>query len=873
MLTDLLERVKALVFGHRWSKTLDEEMRFHLEQEVAARVRGGADPDTARREALLAFGGVDRYQEETRDATGVRPLQDLTADLRFALRSLRRNPGFTATAAGVLALAIGAATAVFCVVHAVLLADLPYPHPDRLVRIYNQNSPTNIWALSVVDLQALENDHTTFEVFGGARFASFALAGAGDPEQIDGARVSAGFFTALGTTPAAGRLTTPADDAPGAPAVVVCSDAFASRHFGAAASAVGKTITLDGVSASIVGVLPRGVNDLAGMRASIWATLKLPTPTRRGPFGYWGVGRLNPGVSLADARRTLKALAARVFPVWQPGFQDQNAQYTAYELRRTIIGDSYRQLGLFGGAVILVLLVAIANVATLMLVRASARVHELSVRATLGASRGRLARLVIAECLVLTGGATVVGLGLAAVAVRMVGVIAPGLPRAGEITLDLPTVLVGLGLGVVCGLLISVSPVTGVVGGSLTEWKSDLRRSGGSRRTQSVRGLLVAAEFALAVPLLLGAALFANSFLRLEAVSPGYDPGRGFTIAVNLPAARYPDSTLETFWRSAVARVGQVPGVVAVGVSTSPPPDNGDDVNNFDLIAHPVPTGTSQHVSPWPVVSPGFFAALDVPLLEGRLITESDTGAASPVIVVSRAWAKHYFPTEPVIGQKLISGGCTTCPPDVVVGVVGDVKYLGLAGNGEGVYTPLAQNPGIRGAMLIVRTAAAPVTFIKPVTEALRSLDPQMPIAAVTLQEGLRRALAEPGRWTQVLAAFAITALGLSAVGIFGLMSYVVRRQRREIGVRLALGAEPRRIIGMVVGRGMRYVAVGTVAGLVLALLEARWIGALLYGVTPRDPVTILSVTLLLVGAALAACLLPGVRASRIKPIEAIASD
>ncbi|HEX4632875.1 MAG TPA: ADOP family duplicated permease [Gemmatimonadales bacterium] len=874
MLTDLVERVRALVFGRRWSRDLSDEMRFHVDQDVAARVRAGADPATARREALLAFGGVERFQEETRDSTGVRPLQDLTADVRFALRSLRRNPGFTATATGVLAIAIGATAAVFCVVHAVLLADLPYPHPDRLVRIYNQNSPTNIWSLSVVDVQALREDHRSFDTFGALRFASFALSGAGEPEQLRGARVSSGFFSGLGVHAEFGRLTSPSDEASGAPPVVVVTDDFARSHFGTAPGAVGKTLNLDGVPSSIVGVLPRGVDDLAGFRSPVWASLKLPIPTRRGPFGYVGIARLKPGVTPAEAGQELRALAGRVFTQWQASFQDQNARYSAFELQRTIIGDSDRQLTLFAGAVVLVLLVAIANVATLMLVRGTARAHELAVRATLGASRPRLARLVIAECLVLTAGATVAGLGLAALAVRGIGSIAPDLPRADAIAVDLPTILVAIGVGIGAGLLISISPVAGVLRGSLAEWKSDARRSGGTREAHTIRGILVAAEFALAVPLLLAAALLGSSFLRLQEVDPGYNPDRGFSIALNLPASRYPDSlSVVAFWRNAMTRVTETPGVLAAGLTTSPPPDNGGDVNNFNLLAHPVANGRAEPVAPWPIVSPGFFKALDLSLLEGRLITDADTGATSPVIVVSRSWANHYFPNEPVIGQRLISGGCTTCPADVVVGVVGDVKYEGLAGSGEGVYTPFVLNGVIRNATLIVRTSASPESFMKPVTEALRGLDPQIPLAATPLRRGLRQALADPGRWTSILGAFAVTALGLSAIGIFGLMSYVVRRQRREIGVRLALGAEPRRIAGMIVGRGMRYVAAGTLVGLGLALLEARWIGALLYGVAPRDPTIILSVTVLLVGAALVACLLPGIRAARIRPLEAIAAD
>ena len=872
MIADLFERLRALVFPGRWSRDLDEEMRFHLERETAARIAAGADPDTARREARLAFGGVDRYAEETRDANGVRPLEDLGADVRFALRALRRNAGFTATAAGVLALAIGATTAVFSVVHTVLIADLPYAQPDRLVRIYNQNSPTNIWALSVVDLQALRQETQIFASFGAARFTSVAMAGAGEPEQIPAARADAGFFTTLGVTAQTGRLITPQDEPPGAPAVAVVTDAFARERLGGPAAAVGRTLTLDGVPHTVVGVLPRGVAALAGMRVPVWPVLQLSQPTRRGPFGWRGIARLRSGVTLADARRELVSLSARIFPIWQSGFKDQAAHFTPVSLRRTIVGDADAQLELFAGAVVLVLLVAIANVATLVLVRASARAHELSVRATLGASRARLARLVATECLVLAGAATAVGLGLAALSLRLVGSLAPGLPRADEIAIDPPTVLVALALGAGSGLLIAVSPLAGVLRGSLTAWRGDLRRAGGGRRANAVRGLLVAGEFALAVPLLLAALLLANSFLHLERVDPGYDPSRGFSVALALPPSRYPDSALAGYWRRAVARAQEVPGVVAAGVTTSPPPDNGGDVNNFNLVSHPVPDGGAEPVAPWPVVSPEYFQAMGVPLVEGRMFTAADTGTGPQVLLVSRAWADHYFPHEPVLGQQLVSGGCYTCPRSVIVGVVGDVKYQGLSGNGEGVYTPLAQNP-VRYATLYVRTTGAPEPFIRPVLAALRGLDPQMPLAALTLQEGLRQALADPGRWTGMLGAFAVVALGLSALGIFGLMSYVVRRQRREIGVRMALGAEPRQVAAMIVARGMRYVAVGTAAGLVLAFVEAGWLGALLYGVAPRDPGTMLAAIGVLLAAALVACGLPGIRAARIRPLEAISGE
>jgi predicted permease len=403
--------------------------------------------------------------------------------------------------------------------------------------------------------------------------------------------------------------------------------------------------------------------------------------------------------------------------------------------------------------------------------------------------------------------------------------------------------------------------------------RAEARRSGGARWANVVRGALVATEFALAVPLLLAAALLGNSLLRLQRVNPGYEAGSNFAVWLSLPETRYPDSTaVETFWERAVQRALETPGVVAAGLATSPPPDNQGDVNNFNLVAHPVPEGGAEPVSPWSFVTPGFFSALKIPLLDGRMFTDADSSGAPPVVLVSRSWAEHYFPEENVIGQQLVEGGCYQCPLTTVVGVVGDVKYQGLTGNGEGVYAPLPQQ-GPRTAALFVRTQTAPESSIQPVLDQLRRLDPELPLSGVTMTEQLRRALADPSRWTAVLSGFAAAALSLAAMGIFGLMSYVVRRQRREIGVRMALGAEPLDVMRMVVTRGMRCVGVGTGVGLGLVMLEGRWLASLLYGVTPHDPTTIVAVTGLLLMAALLACLLPGIRAARIRPSEAIAED
>jgi putative ABC transport system permease protein len=817
--------------------------------------------------------GWTAIKEETLDASGVRSITDLAADMRFALRALRRNPGFALTAILVLALAIGAATAVFSVVDQVLLADLPYPNANRLVRVYEQDSPTKVWTLSVVDVQAIEAQQKTFDAFGAARWSSAALAGAGQPEQIPVVRVTSGFLGALGTTAAAGRVIEPRDEPTGAMPVVVVSSRFAAERLGGAAAALSRGITLDGVTHTVIGVLPSGVDELAGMRAAVWPVLQMGTPTRRGPFGLRGIGRLKPGVTLDAATRDLGGISERIYPIWEAGFKDRMARLTPHPLRDTIVSNAKHQLQLFTGAVVLVLLVAIANVATLLLVRMSARSHELSVRATLGASRPRLARLVLTESLALTVLSAGVGLGVAALGLKLVSVIAPNLPRAEEIALTGRGVLIAAALGLISGVLVSLSPIAAVLGGRFAATRAETRRSGGARWTSLVRGTLVATEFALAVPLLLAAALLGNTLVRLQRVDPGYDAGSSFAVWLSLPEARYPDTaSVESFWQRAVQRALETPGVVAAGLATSPPPDTQGDVNNFNLVAHPVPEGGAEPASPWSLVTPGYFAALKIPLLDGRMFTEADSNNAPPVVLVSRSWARHYFPGENVIGQQLIEGGCYSCPRTTIIGVVGDVKYQGLAGDGDGVYAPLPQ-AGERTAALFVRTQTSPESFIKPVLAQLRGLDPELPLSGVTLTEQLRRALADPSRWTAVLSAFAAAALSLAAMGIFGLMSYVVRRQRREIGVRMALGAEPLDVMRMVVTRGMRYVGAGTFVGLGLVLLEGPWLGSLLYGVTPHDPKTIVGVTGLLLVSALFACLLPGIRAARIRPSEAIAEE
>jgi putative ABC transport system permease protein len=872
--SDLSERLRAVFRRGRQEQELDEELRFHLDREVEERVRLGADRAAARREALLAFGGVERIKEDVRDARGTRPFDDLLADVRSALRSLRASPSFAVPAILVLGLGLGATTAVFTVVNRVLLAPLPYPEADRLVRVYHTKDGAILWQhLSAVDVLGIREQQRVFEAFGAVQRTEAAISGIGSPERLTVGRATAGFFQALGVGVARGRPVADLDET-AATRVAVVSDRFARDRLGGLSTAIGRSITVDGVGHEVVGVLAPGVDALAAIEAGVWVPLQIAQPTRRGPFWFRLIGRLRPGVTLEDGARDLAGISTRLFPIWASSFRDQTATLAPVPLQRSIVGASGEQLTLFAGAVILVLLVAAANVATLMLVRSSARDQELAVRTALGASRARLAKLLVTESLVVTSLAGVVGLALAAVGLRLWISAVPYLPRIHEVALDGPAIGFAAVVSLGCGLLVSAPAVmAGLVGRKPGSLRLDTRRVGTGRRANTIRRGLVVAEFALALPLLVGGGLLAQSFRRLQAVDPGFELTGLVAASISLPSARYPDNdAIQRFWRQLEQRASAVPGVTAAGLTLNLPPNDPNDENNFDLLDRPVTPGANEHIAPWSTVTPGYFAALRVPLLSGRLFTEADSAQAPPVVLVSDSWARRYYPDVSPVGKQLISGGCTTCPPTTVIGVVGDVKYLGLGERADGVYDPNWQR-GNRFSNLVVRTGDGTATTMARLREVVAGLDPELPVAISTLEERMAESLAAPRRWTTVLGGFAAIAVILAALGVFGLMSYAVRQRRREIGVRLALGAAPASVLGMVVRYGVSHATAGVAIGVVLALLGGRWIAGFLYGVAPSDPTTIVVVAVTLMGAAALACWLPGRAAARISPVEAITTE
>lgn len=869
-------QIRALVQKETVDRELTDEIRLHVELETADLVRTrGLSPEEARRQALVAFGGVERYREAQHDARGVRWLEESWADLGYAVRVLFRSPGYTVPAVLVLGLGIGATTAVFSGVTTVL-GSLPYRNDEQLVRII-EYSPKFWGTLSVADFQGIEGSAHTLSAVGAARFRRVPVSAGAEPLSAVAGLTTSGFTRALGVRPALGRGLEPRDDAMGAPLVVLLSDAFARRAYGSAAAALEKSLMIDGRAHTVVGVWPRGMDRLARFRCDVWPSLQFAPPVRRGPFGLFVIGRLADGATMETASQDLAAVSARLLPLWSD-FTDRNRVLKPISLRRVILGDAPQTLGVFSAAVLMVLLIAVANVASLTLVRATGRWRELSLRSALGAARTRLVRLVMTESVVIAAAGAALGIALGVWGLRLLVAIGPFVPRLDEARLDLRAVAFAIGVALVAGLVVGAAPILMLLrhdpGAALAGGD---RTVGGGRHAQALRGGFVIGEFALALPLLAVAGLLLNSFLRLQQVSPGFNADRVASARVTLPAGNYPDAAaLAAFWNRTLPMLGGVAGVTHVALADVLPPvaNETGNQNNFDLLDHPVGAGGSQPVSNWITVTREYFAALRIPLLDGRLFTAGDTGIAPPVVVVSRSWADRFFPGEQAIGRQFISGGCDTCAHTTIVGVVGDVRYDGLEGAGEAIYSPMEEGGWGSGLHLFVRSQGPGTGTLSAVGAALMSAASGVLVdQQATMSKVIGSSITEPRNLTTLLVGFATAALALAAVGIFGLLSYSVAARRREIGVRMALGADRGAVVRMIVARGIAYAGVGAAVGLVVSFVGTRWLQGVLFGVSPTDPVTLLLVTVALLGVALIACWAPARRAALVNPVEALRSE
>jgi putative ABC transport system permease protein len=808
---------------------------------------------------------------------------NLLQDLRYGMRMLVKNPGFTLVAVIALALGIGANTAIFSVVNGVLLRPLPYPDSSRLMSLYevDQRHLSNSSTASYPDFFDWRAQNHTFERLAAYHDSEFTLTGIDQPEHLIAEMVSYDLFPLLGVTPVLGRSFLPEEEKAGAH-VVILSHQFWESRLGSDPKVVGSALTLNNRSYSVVGVMPAGFNfPLNSSPISIWTTIApdaeaeggdKPMTAQRGSHFLEVIGRFKSGVTLAQASADMDVIAqglAKQYP-------DTNGNRAAVHVRpelEDLVGDIRPALLILFGAVGCVLLIACANVANLLLARATTRYKEIAIRASLGAGRWRVIRQLLSESVLLSllGGA--IGFLLAAWGVDVLLKLSPDIPRLGQVRLD-ATVLV---------FTMLVSLLTGVIFGLAPAWqisKTDLSRtlkeggrsSADAGRHNRLRGALVVAETAASVVLLAGAGLLITSYLRLRRVDPGFNPHHLLTFSFELPEARYPYARRIDFYNQFLARLQATPGIrSAASILPLPLSDSRISVS-YEVEGRPVPK--SDEPSAWfRVVSPKYFSTMGIRLIKGREFTERDDAQSPGVIVVNQEFARRVFPNQDPIGKHVKPGasGIGQAMMREIVGVVADVKHLSLArSDTPEYYVPYAQclfDP----MTIVARTQGDPRSVIPAVQDALHEQDKDLPVYEIrTMDDYLAASVSQPRFNTLLLGIFAGVALLLSAVGLYGVMAYTVVQRTHEIGVRMALGADGRDVLKMVLGRGLMLTLAGVAIGLAGAVALSRFLAGMLFAVQPHDPATLAGVSLVLIAVAALACYIPARRATRVDPMVAL---
>jgi putative ABC transport system permease protein len=878
------------------SSDIDEELSVHIDLRTEELKARGLSAEAARREAIRQFGDLQgtrdycRQQDLAKEDVMHRRLllDEVVQDLRIAWRGLRRVPLLTLTIVATVGLGIGATTVIFAGVNATLLRPLPYAHPEQLVRIYTEAPPFK-FPFSVADYQALEAQQTRFERVAGYQSRAMAFSDGRVAERLSGRIVSWTYFGLLGITPALGRDFTEADGRPGSPPTVIVSPGFWRQRLGGRADAIGESVRLDGVAYTLVGVLPPTNGPLERDHHFFIAAQWAPPP-RKGPFFITALGRLRHVSTGAEDRAAaaaeLRGINKRLFEVWKSSYQDQRATWGMMDLKTFAAADMETVGSLALAAVAFVWLIACTNASNLLIARVSSRRLELGVRTALGASRGRIIRYLLAESAVLAIGAAAIGFALARVGIDVLREVATDyVPRSQEIALDGPTAWLLLALTLTSALLFGLIPALHGTGGPLDEsLRAWGRSSTGTVSVRRLRRILVGSQFAIATPLLIVAGLLLASLQQLTRVDIGIDRRNVITGSIIVPTSTYPGpGRVVAYWDQLQARVEALPGVAAVAYSDGVPPANVDDFNNFDLEDFPTAPGQSQPVTPWVGVSPEYFKLMGLPLREGRLFDSQDGNKPTlESIVVDEAWAARFFPNTSAVGKRLKEGGCTTCPWTTVVGVVRTVKYAGLDSPDNGtVYRPIPGrgitpiDDGVaRFRYLVVRTTTDPATVLPALRQTVHDLDPTLPFSDVaTIDDLVGRALDQPRSISVLVASFALVALALSIVGIYGVMAYYVQQHAKDIGIRVALGGRPRRVVGLIVGQGMMVVAGGVGIGLAAAALVTRLLSSLLFGVGASDAVTFAGVTAMLLAIALAACCVPAGRAVAVEPAVVLRNE
>lgn len=859
---------------------LTAEIQAHLDEKTDELIAAGVPAAQARQTARRAFGNPTLVEETGREVWRWAFLEDFMRDLRFGARMLRKNPGFTASVVLTLALGIGANTAVFSVIDAALIRPLPYPQPNRIVALYIHDSGSDTDDLSPADFLDFQRSSSSFAHLAAYRQVPLNLSANGAPERIKGVMVTSDFFEVFAVKAFRGRTISQESERPGVTSVAVLSFGLWQRRFGGDPSLIGKTVNVDGEMRTVVGVMPREFDFPAD--TELWTSSRfaiIPHPLRpledpsalRGVHYFSVVGRLNPNVTIAQATAETDALAKRVKQ--QYGNDEEATGAVVISLRQSLVGETRAQLLILLGAVGMVLLIACVNVANIVLARGATRQQEIAIRRTLGADRITILRQLLIENMLLAicGGA--LGALLAYWVTIPLRRLVPGEMVAGApITLDFRVLIFAGITTLLAAFLFGVVP-----GLRLSKWnpgetlKEGGRGPAGSRRALTTRRALVVSEIALATVLLIGAGLLIRSFSRLLAVSTGFQPERVLSLQLSLSRVQYPSPTQRAaFMRAALERASVLPGIESAAAISRLPLNPGNSTRSLDIEGH---TRSDNDISPdYLVASPAYFRTMGIPLRSGRTFTERDNETAAPVVVVSQAMAEYFWPGRDPLGQHVrISDGNDKNAWSEVVGVVGDIHQHHLEGSPRpAMYVPYAQDPWPFVA-LVVRSKIDPASAASAVQLAIHAVNPDQPVYDVRSMNEVEALSVSSQRLQFVLlGVFAILALTLACMGIYGVMAYFVAQRTREIGVRMALGAQARDVIRMVVGEGLRMAVVGAALGLIGSIFLMRILSGLLFGVTPHDPLTFGAVAAILTCVALLACYIPARRATGLDPLVSL---
>jgi putative ABC transport system permease protein len=868
--------LRVLPFDFRADYGRELERTFEEEQQEASRLSERARVWTANIGAILAVGPREH-------------LNQLRQDVRYALRGMRRSPGFVTVAVLTLALGSGVNTAIFSIVHAVLLKPLPYAEPDRLVTVMNSWDGSPRAALSEPEYLDYSERATSMEIAAIVPGFSTITGGAGDPQRVPSVSVSTNMFTVLGRQPALGRAFTPEDGRPGTTAVIL-SDSLWRERFGADPRIVGAAVTIQGAPRTVVGVLPPDLLMPVDLVSSSPARLVLPAVFdraaprhQRGGHFLTGIARLHPGVTIQAASAEMAGILAPLARQYPDEHDQGNFAITVNPLREELLGESRPVLLVLAGAVALVLLLACANVANLMLARGETRRRELAVRAALGASRFRMARQLFTEAVLLALAATCLGLVVAQWALSLVIATGPdALPRLTHVSLDRTVLGFAATLAIVTAVLFAMLPSL-----QLSRSRgSDMLKEGsrGSSARTRVRRALVVCQVSFAVVLLVAAGLLLKSFSRVLSVPGGFDAQDVLTARISVPAARYPGlPEVSSFFTRFTDGLATVPGVTHVGASSGLPLAVSSGDWSFDIEGRPRVNGRRPGAADWYVVTPGYFEALRIRLVSGRLPLASDTMGSPPVIFINETAARGIFPGADPVGKRVMlsrSRGFEQ-PWRTIAGVVADVRQRGLdrAARPE-MFIPHTQfqhfSPGqqARSMSIVIRGEVAPERLLSAVRVELRRLDPGIPVAdPQPMTEVLALSVADRKLNAVLIGVFAVLAIVLAVVGIYGVMAYDVQQRTREIGIRLALGATHGSVLSLVLGQGLLLVTAGGVIGLGAAAILTRSMSGLLFEIGPRDVGVFASVAALLVTAGLLASYVPAWRATRVDPLAALREE